>query len=134
MSTNPDSNFLFSTLLSCVPRRLTVAPIVLTCTGRTRANGETEQRLYGLDAWGESPYYSDRERAALAWCEAVTRIADTHSPDAVYEEVRQRFTEKEIADLTLAVASINAWNRLAIPFRAVPGKYQPAKVEVKRSA
>jgi AhpD family alkylhydroperoxidase len=100
-----------------------------------RANGETEQRLYGLDAWQESPYYSDRDRAALVWCEAVTRIADTHAPDAVYEEVRRHFTEKEIADLTLAVASINAWNRLAISFRAVPGKYQPAKVnEVKRSA
>ena len=100
-----------------------------------RANEETEQRLYGLDAWQESPYYSDRERAALAWCEAVTCIADTHAPDTVYEKVRQHFSEKEIADLTLAIASINAWNRLAISFRAVPGKYQPAKVhEVKRSA
>src|SRR6266702_5240077 len=79
-----------------------------------RANGETEQRLYGLDAWRESPYYSGRERAAIAWCEAVTRIAETHAPDAVYEEVRQHFNEKEIADLTLAIASINAWNRLAI--------------------
>ena len=100
-----------------------------------RASGETEQRLYGLDAWQESPYYSDRERAAIAWCEAVTRIAETHAPDAVYEEVRQHFNEKEIADLTLAIASINAWNRLAISTRAVPGKYQPAQVhEVKRSA
>ena len=100
-----------------------------------RANEETEQRLYGLDAWQESPYYSDRERAALAWCEAVTCIADTHAPDTVYEKVRQHFSEKEIADLTLAIASINAWNRLAISFRAVPGKYQPAKVhEVRRSA
>jgi AhpD family alkylhydroperoxidase len=100
-----------------------------------RAAGETEQRLYGLDAWEESPYYSERERAALAWCEAVTRIAETHAPDAVYDEVRRHFSEKEIADLTLAIASINAWNRLAISTRAVPGKYQPAQVhEVKRSA
>jgi AhpD family alkylhydroperoxidase len=74
-----------------------------------RAIGETEQRLYGLDAWRESPYYTDRERAALSWTEAVTRVADTHVPDEVYEEVRPYFTEKELADLTLAVATINAW-------------------------
>ncbi len=100
-----------------------------------RAVGENEQRLYGLDAWRESPYYSDRERAALAWTEAVTRVAETNVPDEVYEEVRPHFTEKELADLTLAVATINAWNRLAIASRTEPGKYQPAKVhEVKRSA
>ena len=100
-----------------------------------RAIGENEQRLYGLDAWEESPYYTDRERAALAWTEAVTRVADTHVPDEVYEEVRLHFTEKELADLTLAVATINAWNRLAIAARTEPGKYQPAKVhEVKKSA
>jgi AhpD family alkylhydroperoxidase len=100
-----------------------------------RANGESEQRLYGLDAWQESPYYTDRERAALAWTEAVTRIAETHVPDEVYEEVRPHFTDKELADLTLAVATINAWNRLAIATRAEPGKYQPSKVhEVKKSA
>ncbi|MBW8856628.1 MAG: carboxymuconolactone decarboxylase family protein, partial [Bradyrhizobium sp.] len=101
----------------------------------SRANGESEQRLYGLDAWQESPYYTDRERAALAWTEAVTRIAETHVPDEVYEEVRPHFTDKELADLTLAVATINAWNRLAIATRAEPGKYQPSKVhEVKKSA
>ena len=100
-----------------------------------RAIGENEQRLYGLDAWRESPYYSDRERAALAWTEAVTRITDGHVPDQVYEEVRPQFTEKELADLTLAVATINAWNRLAIASRSEPGKYQPAQVhEVKKSA
>jgi AhpD family alkylhydroperoxidase len=100
-----------------------------------RAIGETEQRLYGLDAWRESPYYTDRERAALSWTEAVTRVADTHVPDEVYEEVRPYFTEKELADLTLAVATINAWNRLAIASRTEPGKYQPAKgLEVKKSA
>ena len=100
-----------------------------------RAIGENEQRLYGLDAWEESPYYTDRERAALAWTEAVTRVADTHVPDQVYEEVRKHFAEKELADLTLAVATINAWNRLAISLRAEPGKYQPAKThEVRKTA
>jgi AhpD family alkylhydroperoxidase len=92
-----------------------------------RANGESEQRIYGLDAWEETPYYTDRERAALAWTEAVTRVAVGHVPDQVYEEVRPHFSEKELADLTLAIAAINAWNRLAIAGRAVPGAYQPAK-------
>jgi AhpD family alkylhydroperoxidase len=99
-----------------------------------RAIGENEQRLYGLDAWEESPYYSDRERAALAWTEAVTRVADAHVPDEVYEDVRKHFSEKELADLTLAVATINAWNRLAISFRAEPGKYQAPKVHEKTAA
>jgi len=94
-----------------------------------RAIGEQEQRLYGLDAWEESPYYSDRERAALAWAEAVTNIRETHVPDALYDRVHQQFTEKEMADLTLAVATINAWNRLAIAGRTTPGTYQPAKTE-----
>jgi AhpD family alkylhydroperoxidase len=92
-----------------------------------RAAGESEQRLYSLDAWRECPYYSDRERAALAWTEAVTRIADGHVADAVYEEVRPHFSEKELSDLTLAVAAINAWNRLSIAARIVPGAYQPAQ-------
>ena len=92
-----------------------------------RAIGENEQRLYGLDAWRESPYYTERERAALAWTEAVTLVASTHVPDDVYEEVQRQFNEKEITNLTLAVAVINAWNRLAISLRAEAGKYQPAK-------
>ena len=92
-----------------------------------RAAGETEQRLYGLDAWEESPYYSDRERAALAWTEAVTNIQDGHVPDSVYEQVRGSFTEKELADLTVAVTAINSWNRLNIAARTVPGTYQPAR-------
>ncbi|HEX7893097.1 MAG TPA: carboxymuconolactone decarboxylase family protein [Terriglobales bacterium] len=90
-----------------------------------RAIGENEQRLYGLDAWRESPYYTDRERAALAWTEAVTLITDGHVSDEVYEEVRPHFSEKELADLTFAIATINAWNRLAISLRAEAGKYQP---------
>jgi AhpD family alkylhydroperoxidase len=92
-----------------------------------RALGESEQRLYGLDAWEESPYYSARERAALAWTESVTNVSQTHVPDAVYEEARKQFTEKQLADLTLAIAMINAWNRLAIAARSVPGTYQPPK-------
>ncbi len=83
-----------------------------------RARGESEQRLYLLDAWHEAELYSPRERAALAWTDAVTRIADTHAPDAVYEELRAHFSEKEIADLTLLIGLINLWNRLAISFRS----------------
>lgn len=92
-----------------------------------RAAGETEQRLYVLDAWRESPFYTDRERAALAWTESLTRIADTHAPDEVFREVREHFDEKELADLTLAIVTINAWNRIAIGFRAEPGHYEPAR-------
>ena len=100
-----------------------------------RSLGETEQRLYGLDAWGESPYYSDRERAALLWTEAVTNVQQGHVPDEIYEKVRTQFSEKELADLTLAIAAINAWNRLAIAARSVPGKYRPAeKHELKKGA
>jgi AhpD family alkylhydroperoxidase len=89
-----------------------------------RAMGEKEQRMYSLDAWRECPYYTVRERAALAWTEAVTLITSGHAPDAVYEEARTQFSEKEICDLTLAVAAINAWSRLAISSRTVPGSYQ----------
>ena len=92
-----------------------------------RALGETEQRLYGLDAWRESPYYTERERAALEWTEAVTFVAERHAPDALHDEARRIFNEKEMADLTLAVATINAWNRLSIAARLTPGLYQPAK-------
>jgi AhpD family alkylhydroperoxidase len=95
-----------------------------------RAAGESEQRLYGLDAWGESPYYSDRERAALAWTEAVTDVREGRVPDDVYEQARKAFTEKELADLTLAIASINAWNRLNIAGRTVPGTYKAARSRV----
>jgi AhpD family alkylhydroperoxidase len=99
-----------------------------------RAAGENEQRLYGLDAWRESPFYSDRERAALAWTEAMTLIADGHASDAVFEEARARFSEKELADLTLTVAAINAWNRLSIAARLPPGTYQPAVSESAAAA
>jgi len=91
-----------------------------------RARGESEQRLYSLDAWRETSYYTERERAALAWTEAVTLIAATHVPDELYEQVRQHFREEELVTLTLAVVAINGWNRLAISFRTEPGTYQPA--------
>lgn len=90
-----------------------------------RAAGETEQRLYGLDAWEESPYYTDRERAALAWIEATTNLHDGHVSDAAYDRVKSHFSEKEIADLTVISAIINAWNRLAIASRSPAGAYKP---------
>jgi len=92
-----------------------------------RAIGETEQRLYGLNAWHESPFYTERERAALAWVEAVTLVSQTHIPDEVYEEAREQFNEKEIVELTMAIVAINGWNRLAIGFREVAGTYQPVQ-------
>ena len=95
-------------------------------TKDARAHGESEQRLYALTAWRETPFYTDRERAALAWTEAVTEVAQTHVPDDVYELARQHFSEKELVDLTLAIVAINGWNRLAISLRMVPGTYQPA--------
>lgn len=91
-----------------------------------RAIGETEQRLYSLEAWRECPYYTDRERAALAWTEAVTLVTQGHIPDSVYDSVRHHFNERELSDLTLAVAAINAWNRLSIAARLEPGGYQPS--------
>jgi len=93
-----------------------------------RALGETEQRLYSLDAWRECPWYSDRERAALAWTEAVTRVAVDQVPDAVFDAVRPHFNDTELADLTCAIATINAWNRFSISARTVPGTYQPKAV------
>ena len=99
-----------------------------------RALGETEQRLYGLDAWRESPYYSEQERAALAWTEAVTLVATTHVPDSVYEEVRPHFNFTELTNLTLAIAAINAWNRLAIATRAEPGRYHVGQFQEQRRA
>jgi AhpD family alkylhydroperoxidase len=96
--------------------------------------GEPDHRLYELDAWEESPFYSDRERAALAWTEAVTRVADSRVPDALYDEVRKQFSEKEIANLTFAVAAINAWNRLAISARITPGTYEAPKARLQKQA
>lgn len=90
-----------------------------------RAAGETEQRLYELNAWRETPFYSDRERAALAWTESLTLVFETHVPDGDFAEVKKHFSEAEIVALTMAVVAINGWNRIAIATRAVPGTYQP---------
>ncbi len=91
-----------------------------------RAGGETEQRLYGLSAWEESPYYTARERAALRWCEAVTHLHNGHVSDAVYNEVRAELSEQEVSDLTCVIAAINAWNRFAVAGRTVVGSYKPS--------
>ena len=99
-------------------------------TQDARKHGETEQRLYLLNAWREAPVYTDRERAALAWTEAVTLISESHAPDDAYEELRKHFAEAEAVNLTILVGTINAWNRLAISFRAVP----PAKARVATAA
>ncbi len=88
-----------------------------------RANGETEQRLYGLEAWRETPYYSDRERAALEWTESLTLVSETHVPDDVFERVRKQFSDDELAHLSLAIVAINGWNRLNVAARTVPGGY-----------
>lgn len=93
-------------------------------TKDARHIGETEQRIYALDAWRETPFYTDQERAALAWTEALTNIQVGHAPDAVYHELARYFNEAEQLNLTLAITTINAWNRIAIAFRSVPGTYQ----------
>jgi AhpD family alkylhydroperoxidase len=98
-----------------------------------RAAGETEQRLYGLEAWRETPYYSDRERAALEWTEALTLVAQTHAPDDVYERVRTQFSEDELLHLTLAIVAINGWNRLNIAARTVPGGYVPGMLATQHA-
>jgi AhpD family alkylhydroperoxidase len=99
-----------------------------------RAKGETEQRLYALPAWRETPFYSPRERAALAWTESVTLIGNDHVPDEIFEEARRHFSEDELVKLTMAIVAINGWNRLLISFRAVAGSYQPAAVKTGRPA
>jgi AhpD family alkylhydroperoxidase len=90
-----------------------------------RALGETEQRLYGLDAWREAPWYTDREQAALEFTEALTLVTQGHVPDDVYQRARAQFSEKELVDLALVAVAINGWNRLSIAFRSEAGSYQP---------
>jgi len=98
-------------------------------TKDARAEGETEQRLYAVSVWEETPFFTERERAALAWTEAVTLVGQEHVPDDVYQQARGSFSETELVNLTLAIIAINGWNRLAISFRAVPGTYQPARAK-----
>jgi AhpD family alkylhydroperoxidase len=99
-----------------------------------RSIGEDEQRLYSLDAWRECPYYTDRERSALAWAEALTLITQGHASDEAYAEASAHFNERELSDLTFAVVTINAWNRLSISARTLPGAYQPAQTHATISA
>jgi AhpD family alkylhydroperoxidase len=99
-----------------------------------RALGETEQRLYALNAWRETPFYSERERAALEWTEAITLISETHAPDDIYERVAREFSPEDLANLTLAIATINSWNRLSMAFRIVPGSYQSNLQPLKAGA
>lgn len=101
-------------------------------TKDARATGETEQRVYMLSAWREAPFYSDRERAALEWTEAVTLVAQSHVPDDVYREARKHFSENELVDLTLAIVAINGWNRLNVAFRTVAGNYIPNQYKTKQ--
>jgi len=103
-------------------------------TKDARALGETEQRLYLLNAWREAPFYSDRERAALEWTEAVTLVAKDHVPDEVYEHVKKHFNEKDLVNLTLAITQINTWNRLNVAFRNIAGSYQPNPQPLKKTA
>ena len=99
-----------------------------------RANGETEQRLYLLEAWRESPHYSARERAALEWTESLTLVAESHVPDEVYERVGEQFSEEELAHLSLAIVAINGWNRLNVAARTVPGGYVPGSLAALHAA
>jgi AhpD family alkylhydroperoxidase len=99
-------------------------------TKEARAAGESEQRIYALNAWRETLFFTDRERAALEWTEAVTRVADTHVPDEIFERVSEHFDEEELVALTFAVVVINSWNRLSVSFRPVVGSYQPKGVAV----
>ena len=96
-------------------------------TKDARAAGESEQRLYALSAWRETPFFSERERAALEWTEALTLISENDVADELFERIRRHFSEEELVNLSLAIVTINGWNRLAIPFRSVPGSYQPAE-------
>ena len=102
-------------------------------TKDARLAGETEQRIYALNAWRETPFFTDRERAALEWTEAVTRVADTHVPDEIHQRVAAQFGEAELVALTFAVVVINSWNRLAVSFRAPAGSYQPRAAAVQQT-
>ncbi len=103
-------------------------------TKDARSQGESEQRLYGVSAWQEAPFYNERERAALVWAESVTKISEDHVPDEIYNLVKKHFTERELVDLTLAIIAINSWNRLAISFRTPAGSYQPDHPASKKNS
>jgi AhpD family alkylhydroperoxidase len=124
-----ESSGLEKTLLELVKMRASQMNGCAYCidmhTKDARLLGETEQRIYALNAWRETPFFNDRERAALEWTETVTRVGDTHVPDEVHDRVREQFSEAELVALTFAVVAINGWNRLAVSFRFPAGSYQP---------
>jgi AhpD family alkylhydroperoxidase len=127
-----ESSGLEKTLLELVKMRASQMNGCAYCidmhTKDARLLGETEQRIYALNAWRETPFFNDRERAALEWTETVTRVGDTHVPDEVHDRVREHFSEAELVALTFAVVAINGWNRLAVSFRFPAGTYQPKSV------
>jgi len=125
-STTAPSSPSSSIFSRCAPQKSTAAPSASTCTPKTPL-GETEQRLYELNAWRETPFYTDRERAALEWTEVLTLVSETHALDESYERLRAHFSDKEIVDLTYIISAINVWNRIGIGLRSVPGHYQPAR-------
>lgn len=133
-----ESSGLESSLLNLIKTRASQLNGCAWCldmhTKDARAEGEAEQRLYALVAWRDTPFYGARERAALAWTEAVTLVAQTQVPDEVYREARKHFSEKELVDLTLAIIAINGWNRLNVSFRTVPGDYEPSRGQKTTSA
>jgi AhpD family alkylhydroperoxidase len=129
LSASVEASGLERTLLELVKIRASQMNGCAYCidmhTTDARLAGETEQRIYALNAWRETPFFTERERAALDWTEAVTRVGDTHVPDEVFARTRQHFEEAELVSLTFAVVVINSWNRLAVSFRAPAGTYQP---------
>jgi AhpD family alkylhydroperoxidase len=135
LQTHLDESGLEHSLLELVKLRASQINGCAYCvdmhTKDARALGETEQRLYCLSVWRETPFYTERERAALEWTEALTLISETHVPDEIYEAVRPHFSDRELADLTLAVVLINGWNRFAIAFRSEVGTYQPKRETVR---
>jgi AhpD family alkylhydroperoxidase len=138
LQTFADSCGLERTLLELVKMRASQINGCAYCLDMhskdARALGETEQRLYALNAWQETPFYSERERAALEWTEAITLVSETHAPEDVYERVAKQFSAEELANLTVAIVTINGWNRLCIGFRVVPGAYQSNLQPLKASA
>jgi alkylhydroperoxidase family enzyme len=134
ISSSADSNNRYCTLSNCAPRRSTAAPSVWIRTRRICAPSRQSSGSIRWTHGGNAHYYSERERAALTWTEAVTLITNGHVPDGVYETVRPHFSEKELSDLTFTVATINSWNRLSIAGRTTPGTYQPTQTHKARKA
>jgi AhpD family alkylhydroperoxidase len=134
LDTYLDTTGLDSTLIDLVRLRASLINGCAFCvdmhTKDLFARGETVERIAGLSVWEPTPFYSPRERAALAWCDAVTAVADEHVSDATFDAVRPHFTDKELVDLTLVITAINSWNRIGVAFRLTPGAYRPTAATV----